>query len=275
MAILSNNSAIQNCRAERLIVVLRQTLDWTKLAQGKSDHDTASFDRMVKRPVGTTAGLIDLWNRSFSTDFYSVRQKVKEVAAYASRQLRNATLLSLEQFTEPFDVNALYIFTDDDDWFAPEVSDRLLGSAAMADAIVWVSTVFERGTLFARSNSNGFCYTNNYALHGSFMARAPRTSWKSLPQMTQHGWAEGMVHGLHVDLVKLTDHLSITNKHPCSFTVLEAAQFSNTKIADLIRPYAKTVKAGESLFDSGLSDLAWARPYIEEISGFFIAGIQN
>lgn len=250
-------------RATRVVVVLRQSPDWHALASGEH-HDTAAFDRFIGRPVGTTAELIAFWNATFPVGFYEARASMKDVTLDNLHRMAGVAVLPLEQFRPPYDGQALYAFTDDDDWFAPDLADALLGSSAgVSDAAVWTSVRFDGG--FLTRPNDGFCYTNTYCVHGGFLAGGDAERGAAA---VQHMSAQVLLHEPGVFLARLDRPLSVTHKHPCSTLTLERARREGG-LLDLLGAYRRyqAKSSGERRAEAG--SVAWALPYTDRVSALF------
>jgi hypothetical protein len=152
------------------------------------------------------------------------------------------------------------MFTDDDDWIGPEIGKALRRSPLTADATVWRSARFD-GSLTVR-DPDGFCFTNNYALRGSFLIRSGE-EWRL---SRQHMDAQDLVHRPGASLRVVDQVLSVTNKHPCSFTTLERAKREGRSVLTLLQPYRDYLHRKRPC---DTSPVAWAAPYMDETADWF------
>jgi hypothetical protein len=250
-----------NPPARRAIIILRQSPDWTALTAG-ARHDADDFDRLIGRPPGSTSDLMALWNEWSPVGFYEVRARIKQITLANLAQVREARLSSFAALEPPFDPEALYLFTDDDDWFAPHLATTLLDRGLRVDGCVWTSVRFD-GTVLRRA-ADSFCYTNNYAIHGGFLAAAPERA----RQVAQHTWADEALRQPGVVKETLDLPLSITNKHPCSRVTLERIKAEGQSLADAIERYRGFLAADPGSLDA--LGIAWALEPMSDVSRFFV-----
>lgn len=249
-------------RANTVVIVVRQSPNWLGLAQ--SGHDTASFDALIYEPPGTTAALIRFWNETMPVSFYAARAAMKEIAAENLAMVAGARIQSIDQFRPPFERDALYTFIDDDDWFAPDLAERLLSSeAAIADGTAWQWVRFTDGNILAREYYET-CHTNNYAVHGSFLAERDDFSLAC-----QHFTAQRLLYRDGVNIFPINAPLSITNKHPCSFLGLKSRKFDQRSLRTRVGSYRKFLTSTQEQQNIMARDVAWALPYMQKTSVFF------
>src|SRR5215475_10416963 len=106
------------------LIVLRQSPDWK---DGASILDaTEAYDRLIGRPIGFARGFIELWNKTFVTTYFQVRQNLKEIALANFMAVKGADCVRLNELLEkPKTVADIILFTDDDDWFSPVIFQEL------------------------------------------------------------------------------------------------------------------------------------------------------
>jgi hypothetical protein len=186
---------------------------------------------------------------------------MKEIAGESITRVRDASIIDIADFAPPFDDKALYVFTDDDDWFAPNLAARLLNSpAARADGSVWVSSVFSGGNVRVREHKL-LCFTNNYAMHGAFMNRYKSFLYgRSVVRVAQHVGANRVLKKPESRPLLLAEPLSVTNKHPATYTRIVQAQDNGIALSTLLGSYRRPI---------ALSDLEWSERAAEQTTEFF------
>ena len=259
--LLRRSRSVANPEAEKLIIVLRQSPDWAALADG-ADYDYRQFDELVQMPPGTTASLVAWWDSSFPIGLFRTRLRMKEIAGESITRVRDASIIDIADFAPPFDDKALYAFTDDDDWFAPDLAARLLNSpAARADGSVWVSSVFSGGSVKAREHTL-LCFTNNYAMHGAFMNRYKSFRYgRPVARVAQHVGANRVLRKPEARPVLLAESFSVTNKHPATYTIMAQARDGGIAPSALLESYRRPVE---------LSDIDWSEHAAEQTTEFFL-----
>jgi hypothetical protein len=246
-----------------VIVVQRQSPDWSNIDQSYWDG-LENFEKLIGWPSGTIRPLIDLWNSTMSVSFFDIRQRMKEISQANLARVQTVTCIDLPRYRAEIDPQALYVFTDDDDWFAPDLAPRLGQIDSKADGIVWRSVRYD-GDLEVRP-LDGFCYTNNYAVWGRVLARRPELV-RIVEQHTSAAEA--------LDLSAVDIRLSITNKHPCSMVRLRKAATGwsdRGSLAAWITEVQEHVRRRPDLVGAGVG---WAYPEVNAaraaLSGISIA----
>lgn len=216
-------------------IVLRQSPDWP--AQTYADLEkTREFCRMIGRREDLIIDLVKLWDRTFGTSFFAVRQIMKEISLENFRAVTGASFARLDCVRALLRPDAFYLFTDDDDWYHPGIAQALQGiDPRKCAAVHWDSAVFSKGMAFLR---DGMFWSNNYAVSGGYLLQRKQ----NLEIVSQHFRADGAfrarVRALHrrTGYRTLLQHLfapgyriirhvegclSVENKHPASTVVLE------------------------------------------------------
>lgn len=260
---------------------MRQSPDWRALAR---DHEAGLVvDASRYRPPSDLPGFpndlegcIQTWNRIFPVNFFRCRQVLKEISEALIARTQQSALLGVENLSSlPSMVagsRSLLFFFDDDDWFAPDIFERVSAlETEDADILVFPLVRFEQNSFTfvpdgepaeavvgARRNFASRFQTNNYAVI------APAVSYDILPHLRDHvlgsGYADkaGLRSRYH-DLL-----ISATNKTPCSASWLPGL------LAD-----PDAFKASVAAFIGNLRGLAipermhWARPAIGQTLALF------
>jgi len=90
-------------------VCVRRTLDW---------GDKAAVDAGLIESFRPKA---ELWNATFNIPYHEFRQRVKRIAQLSLDRVENAQRASVEAAPP----GALLVPVDDDDWFSPDLANRL------------------------------------------------------------------------------------------------------------------------------------------------------
>lgn len=194
----------------RLVIVLRQSPDWTDrnavLAQA------AAFSLEFDRPPDQTHRHLTLWDATFGITFCETRHRLKQLTLENFARVPHATVIPVADVAA-IDPDAWYLFSDDDDWYAPHVGRILDTVPATCDGVTWQMTAFKGD--FRRRAKPRFCFPNNYAVRGAWLAT------HQIREVLQHGSASAIFYGPGFRLDVLPDLLSLENKHPCSTVMLE------------------------------------------------------
>lgn len=129
-------------------IVIRNAPDWHQLAD--TYRRTSRYDATKllpnPRPPGFPKDLlacIDLWNNTFSVDFFTCRAELSQIARMSWATVQNASLISFDQIPDTISCESddAYCFTDDDDWFTPNLLN--IKQVDGAHALRWPSPVFD------------------------------------------------------------------------------------------------------------------------------------
>ena len=186
----------------RALIVLRQSPNWE---DGTSILEAAeTYDRLIGRPIGFARGFIELWNKTFATTYFQVRQNLKEITLANFMAVKGADCVQLNELQQKPEIAAdIILFSDDDDWFSPVIVKELEGVPAEIGGVTWPSVRYD-GAFQLRKDV--FCYTNNYAV----LAPAQQEpSWVGL--YAQHGGAEACFH--QRGIVKTTQIEFVAERH--------------------------------------------------------------
>ncbi|PYM96561.1 MAG: hypothetical protein DME04_01590 [Candidatus Rokuibacteriota bacterium] len=240
-------------------IILRQSPDWGRL-DDTFLAQTDAFDRLIGRPPGFTRGNIELWNATFLVSFFETRSFLKELCLRNLRLVRGA-----EIYAGPLPAGgqaSVFLFVDDDDWFRPDVAGHLLPHADEVDGLTWWSIRYDGGVA-VRSDADGFCFTNNYAV----TRRAIREVGFSLDRFFQHGHANAAFQSPGFCPAHLKLALSATIKHPASTVALEQSLAHGMTRDTLVASVESFVeRAQRHRFDR---DTDWMAKPAGEITDFF------
>ena len=107
------------------MIVRRQSPDWANI-DDTFWNQLANFERFMGRPPGGIRDLIELWNHTFSESFFAIRQKMKILTDANLRRVSGTKIIALDEYraiaATSATVGAIYAFTDDDDWFSPDLA---------------------------------------------------------------------------------------------------------------------------------------------------------
>jgi hypothetical protein len=234
---------------DAVILAQRQSPDWAALARDYRAGvpiDPARYvpDHAIPAFPADIVGLIGRWNDFAAVDFFTCRAELKAIAAAVAGRVVRAVRVPADRVPEAVAALAgrrfAVCFHDDDDWFAPDVADRLgRVDASGADVLVFPLPRFSlylctfvppgHAPAFAVGRPQPFSnryQTNNYALLPHLCTPA------HLPAMQDHISASA-----HADATGLADRftdtlIGVTNKTPCSASFLplaltDAAGFRN------------------------------------------------
>lgn len=224
------------------------------------------FCRLWSKPADYVFRLMQLWNKTFSFDYFHTRAALKAIAL-RNVQASDAVFIPYQQYQNIPDRNGLYVFLDDDDWVAPDIAAVLAtqspeNNAALLWRTISVGSPQQRHPVFVWG-LNGRCMTNNYAVSGVWLDHL-----KKLDQVVQHAEAEKTLATLP-NIKQLDAALTASNKSPCSSVSLDRGlqgNFSSENLATLVDEYLKKMatRTPEHLWMG-----AWAAPWIAETVALF------
>lgn len=261
-------------------IVLRQSPDWRNQTYADLEK-TRDFCKMVGKPEDFIIERVRLWDRTFTTGFFATRQAMKEISSSNLRTVTGSTLVRIEQVRDVLQPDHLYLFIDDDDWYAPDIGKHLSGAdPRTCDAVLWGSAVFGRGITLRMDR---VFWTNSYAVSGTFLLQRE----ENLRRVSQHFGAQSTFYGkprsflrrlgfrsllrklfvpAYRTVVTLDRYCSATNKHPASTVVLESLG-DNPTADDLRRLIQETVRANRSAIIP--PEFLWAKPYVDRVNDFY------
>jgi hypothetical protein len=218
---------------DHIVFVRRQSPDWELLARDYEAGMTIDPSRYEPPPVvpgfpDDLVGCIRIWNNTFRVNFFRCRQVLKEISEHSVRQVRNSIFLTEERLADlpalVADARFLLFFFDDDDWFAPDMFERLsaldLGQRDIAvfplvrfgeDVLTFVRKEETARVIVGMRMDFGYRFqTNNYGIPAGIALS------EHLPNLKDH-----MLGSSYVDRINLSDRyfdvlISATNKTPCA-----------------------------------------------------------
>ncbi|MEZ5539303.1 MAG: hypothetical protein R3E63_04965 [Pseudomonadales bacterium] len=249
-----------------VIVVQRQTLDWSAMTTDAFREPSAAFCRLWGKPDDYVFQLMQLWDATFSLSYFQTRAALKEIAQKNIAQ-SDAQFIHFKNYNNIPDKKGFYVFLDDDDWMDPEIA-AVLGGQSVDDhaALLWrsmnIGSPQQEHPVFIWG-LNGRCMTNNYAVSSVWLNHL-----KNIDRVVQHAAAEKtlatMGHVMQLDAV-----LTASNKSPCSSVSLDRGlqgNFSSEKLAQLVHDYLKKMATmtAEHLWMGG-----WSAPWIAQTIALF------
>ena len=182
---------------DKIIIFVRKTQDWSK-----PDLPLA-FD--VGRQVAA-------WNKRFRISYFEFRRQIKEIAMETWKLVTPQVFHGC--FADLMVANdQVVVPTDDDDWFGPQLRDRLL---ALNDGMLcWQALshhTYKRHGVYTRHRGLG---SNEYAITGTMLKKLAN------PErfLHAHGRAHSLASGFGT-IQKTDEILSCYNWHPGSASAL-------------------------------------------------------
>jgi hypothetical protein len=193
-------------------IVLRPGPDWR--TQTYQDLEkTREFCRNIGRPETLIIDRVRLWDKTFRIGFFEFRQMLKEISLKNFQSVRNADLVTMEEARTRLSPDAFYLFTDDDDWFHPEIAAALgRFDPRTCAALHWDSAIFSKGSENLKDSMNasnsytkidwdnipvlapgvtvlkdGMFWSNNYAVSGEYLLQRAQ----NMDIVCQHYRADG------------------------------------------------------------------------------------
>jgi hypothetical protein len=249
-----------------IYLVLRQTLPWDSISYAEFVKQSRVFCKLIGRPENQVKETVDLWNETFSYNFFDVRQSMKELSMSNFKSLKQSIFIDdIEKLKQEIDDDVLIVFTDDDDWINPDLNDYIGPNISNYDGFTWGSAAFgnRNGESIELRRNDGYCFTNNYGVVSKTIRK------KMIEESLQHFKANEQFKNLNS--FRISKYLSITNKHPGSTLFLEQAlkfDFSSQSLIAAISNYIKVIKVIDLVLVDKLK-LYWALGNMEQMKIIF------
>ncbi len=249
-----------------VIVVQRQTLDWSAMTVDKFREPSAVFCRLWGKPDDYVFKLMQLWDATFSLGYFQTRAALKAIAQ-SNIADADVQFVVFQSYNNIPDQQGFYVFLDDDDWVYPEISTVLCEQDAEKHAaLLWrsmnIGSPQQEHPVFIWG-LNGRCMTNNYAVSGIWLNHL-----QQIDQVVQHAAAEKTLAAMG-EVMQLDAVLTASNKSPCSSVSLDRGlqgDFSSKKLAQLVDDYLKKMA---SMTAEHLWMGAWSAPWIAQTIALF------
>jgi len=253
-----------------VVLVLRQTVDWTTLSDEQFRAQSQDFCKLWGKPDDYVWHLFQLWNKTFAIDYRVVRQQLKDISLRNFHQAKDVSFVPYQRYENIPQQSGYYLFVDDDDWIDPHItqhlSQQLRVFAEAPPLILWrsanIGSPNQEFVVFVWG-MNGRCMTNNYAVHRSWLQ-----PFSKMHQVLQHKDAE-KVFGEGIKIPHLDCALTVSNKSPISSVSLDRGlngDLSSEKLVALVDSYLARMRAVQ---DSELVYMPWSRPLIDETIAVF------
>jgi hypothetical protein len=236
----------------KIYIWVRATTDWS---------DEAAVNAQLPPAFAVK---VALWNRTFNIPYHRFRHRLCDIAGRSHAAVAGAVRAGWDEIPD----GALVVPVDDDDWFAPDLADRLAAAWRPGiDGMHWargflqvpIDPAAEIGQwarrLFPSRRPKWLCSTNNYAL-----VKAPGAK----PLLRDHTRASRWFLDHPRDrLVVLDAHLSLMNRTLASQTSLGYKRPRITRVELLVK-----LARYRRLYTRPLpAELAWAEPYRDAMAG--------
>lgn len=246
-----------------VIIVQRQTLDWTALTPDSFRPLSQAFCRLWGKPDDYVFQLMQLWNRTFGIGYFETRARLKAISTHNLAALPGVTFVPYDGYRHIPDSRGFYLFMDDDDWAGPELG-RVLGALSPEQhaALLWRATnigspqqeypVFVWGL-------NGRCMTNNYAISNVWLDHLQR-----LDAVIQHATAAQTLATMG-EVLQLDVAITASNKSPCSSVSLDRGlqgELVPAKLATLVDDYLARM---DTLLPEHMWMAQWVAPLVQEV----------
>jgi hypothetical protein len=248
-------------------IVLRSSPDWRSF----DIEQSRSFCRLVGIPDDAVINFAATWDSTFGISYREFRAVCKDIAFRSFDSCIGMEVIRREDIPRCIGPESRFFFTDDDDWFHPDIASicrDLLPTAPDRGGYwgsirhgyrPWTPPHEEFSELIVEKRPlKPTLYTNNYFCSGGQMASA------SLDDVFEHWNAHNILHGGRLQMSPIERYLSGANKHPaCTVFLMKAMNFSQDRqlLYDL-------VSAACDAFDGRSFDeeLAWVQPYSDEMA---------
>lgn len=264
-----------------IYIILRQSPDWARQTYADLEK-TREFCRIIGRPETYVIDRVLLWDRTFRTGFFAARQFMKEISQESFRAVDGAAVVPLAEVRTVLDRRAFYLFTDDDDWYHPDIARAVAKLDPRAcDAVLWRSAELGIINGLDLQEANTF-YTNAYAVSGEVLLQRPgnldrvtqhfeamatfiRKSYGSVLRRIGYGslYRRLTMRGFQ-PIVRLADSLSVTNKHPATVSAMSHLEdLTPDRLVEFIRA-RREANRNIVIPDA----FAWAKGMIDRVTDF-------
>lgn len=294
----------------RRIAVLRNTPDWAGNAALWQKEQRLDPNRFLPVPLPPgfpvdTADLILKWNDTFKEDFFSVRQHLKELAVgqlEAAKPDHILTQREFEQDIEGWAAGSVLHFSDDDDFAAPDLFDRVEPLLQSPGAVRWPSPMI--ADRLSNRRAERYFLRPRFWLHRQVSLRPRKLGWlahlingrtdlplaENMPafdyfqtnnyamnatgmpgdrvrQFIDHVGASQAFRRQPLRLHTLTDrYLSVANKLPTSITMLRLMARGDSSDS-LASRFACEIEAMAAI--EWPEELAWFAPLHKDLVRYF------
>jgi len=205
---------------------------------------------------------IERWNETFALPYHRFRHEVSEIARLNLSRVAGAAVTPWEEIPD----DAVVLPVDDDDWFAPDLVDRLQPYLApRAIGYRWVASdlevptgirhwlVLTRRRLFPGTPLRWICGTNNYAL-----VKQPGTDRLAV----DHCRASEVFAAEHDRVPVISERLNLVNRTLASKTTMYYRRPSISRVRLLVkyRAYRRLYRRHD------LAGIEWAEEYVERMN---------
>jgi len=259
-----------------IVIVQRQTVEWTKLSDEEFFLQSKKFCRLWGKPDDYIWNIFQLWNKTFRIDYRDVRQKLKNLSLKNIQEAKDITFVHYNNYRSISENQGYYLFLDDDDWIDPNIyanlGEKLHGFREFPELLLWrsanVGSPQQEHIVFVWG-MNGRCMTNNYAVHSSWLR-----PFSKIHQILQHKDA-AVIFEKNDDAPHLDCALTVSNKSPISSVSLDrglAGELTSSRLIKLVENYLERMSYVQ---DSELSYIPWSREYLEKTIRIFEGVLQG
>ena len=250
-----------------VIIVQRQTLDWSDMTRDKFRPLSEAFCRLWSKPEDYVFRLMELWDSTFAIGYFETRARLKAISTRNLSTLNGVEFIPYDGYQNIPDRHGFYLFTDDDDWAGPDLGFMLASqSPEDHEALLWravnIGSPQQEYPAFVWG-LNGRCMTNNYAFSNVWLDHLSR-----IERVIQHYTASLTLAELAKPL-QLDAALTASNKSPCSSVSLDRGlegNLSPEKLVALVEDYLARMA---TLLPEHLWMAQWAEPLVAETVGLF------
>lgn len=250
-----------------VIIVQRQTLDWSALTHEAFRPMSADFCRLWGKPEDYVFQLMQLWDETFAISYFETRAKLKALSTRNLTSVAGVEFIPYNGYQSIPDRHGFYLFMDDDDWAAPDLGVVLAEqSPEEHSALLWravnIGSPQQEYPVFVWG-LNGRCMTNNYAVSSVWLNHL-----RKLDAMVQHAAAAKTLASFG-EVVQLDVAITASNKSPCSSVSLDRGldgNLSPEKLAALVEDYLARMA---TLLPEHMWMAQWVAPLVAETVALF------
>lgn len=257
----------------KVVIPIRTVADYRSMTKEKFEAQLNQKHKpMMELRVFIANNMLNVWDQSFRMSYVAYRDRISKLA----RQTLEATGCDIlpgpeefiEWYTSDQDEDAIICPIDDDDWFAPNISDVASYFDKDTQLVVWNNTVLHSITRYHFGVGDGHrLASNNWAVRKSYLKSLPKNTGRNLILDSHYHAETYMKKELPKNKIKYIDErFNVYNRHPASLS------FIREKINELEIQY-ELPKIGkrEVTCCEPPEGMEWCRDYLTNL---YVLGLQ-
>ena len=206
--------------------------------------------------------LIKEWDKKFLYKYFEFRQKIVDIALDNWKKIPSKQLSTWSEVLD-CDSNSIFLFTDDDDLYSPDLINSLLNVKDIFsyDMIYWDSCEFITSVMYPNEElpsqpwfnfkQKRKLHSNNFAMTKKGILKLQEEDFKTSQSVNDHIYFLNSIH--------IKKNLNVGNKTICSISCLRNIK----NIKNILDIHKNIKKVNIPLC------ICWAKPFIEKTIGLY------